>query len=148
MHLIFHFASGIPLASSFSQFLLQALRQCLHLIFHMAMMCTSQVCLERGVCILAQRILLQVGVDLIVWRRRKWRSLRSARDTQLPFRIRCRLLAWMQASWRARIWSLSCLLSGNGVPSLVDRIVVVMCYREISGGWKNCHGSVAIRGVL
>ena len=36
-------------------------------------------------------------------------SLRSARNTQIPFRTRCRLLAWMQASWRACIWRLSYL---------------------------------------
>jgi len=54
MQLISHFASGISLVSSFSQSLLQALRQFLPLIFHMAMMCKSQVCLGRGVCILFQ----------------------------------------------------------------------------------------------
>jgi len=32
----------------------------------------------------------------------------SARNTQFPLRTRFRLLAWMQASWRARIWRLSC----------------------------------------
>jgi hypothetical protein len=35
----------------------------------------------------------------------------------------------MQASWRAHIWRLSCLLSGNDVPSLVDRNVVVRCFK-------------------
>jgi len=40
------FASGISLTSSFSQFLLQALRQLLPSVFHMAMVCISQVCLE------------------------------------------------------------------------------------------------------
>ena len=38
-----------------SQFLLQALRYFLPLLLHMAMMCISQVCLERDVCILFQR---------------------------------------------------------------------------------------------
>ena len=55
MQLISHFASGISLASSFSQFSLQALRQFLPSVFHMAMICTSQVCLGRGVCILFQK---------------------------------------------------------------------------------------------
>jgi hypothetical protein len=43
------------LASSFGQFLLQALRQLLPLVFHMAMMCISQVCLGRDVCTLFQK---------------------------------------------------------------------------------------------
>jgi len=45
----------ISLASSFRQFLLQALRQFLPSVFHMVMMCISQVCLGRGVCILFQK---------------------------------------------------------------------------------------------
>ena len=44
----------------------------------------------------------------------------SARNTHCPFRTSCKLLAWMQASWLAHIWRLSCLLIGNDVPSLVD----------------------------
>jgi len=55
MQLIFHFASGISLASSFSQYLLQELRQFLPLVIHTAMMCISKVCLRRGVCILFQK---------------------------------------------------------------------------------------------
>ena len=39
----------------FYQFLFQALRHFLPLIFFMAMMCISQVCLGRGVCILFQK---------------------------------------------------------------------------------------------
>jgi len=39
----------------FSQFLLQALRQFLPSVFHMAMMCISRVCLGKGVCILFQK---------------------------------------------------------------------------------------------
>ena len=50
MHLISHYDSGISLASSFSLFLLQALRQFLPLVFRMAMMCISQVWLGRGIC--------------------------------------------------------------------------------------------------
>jgi hypothetical protein len=53
--LISHFASGIFLASSNSQFLLQAFRRFLPLVFYMAMMCISQVCLGRGVCTLFQK---------------------------------------------------------------------------------------------
>jgi hypothetical protein len=34
------------------------------------------------------------------------------------------MLVWMQASWRARICGLSCLLIGSEVPSLVERNVV------------------------
>jgi len=50
--LISRFASGISLASSFSQSLLWALRQALPLVFHMAMICNSQECLESGICML------------------------------------------------------------------------------------------------
>jgi len=55
IQLVSHFASAVSLASSFSQFLLQALRHFLPLVFHTAMMCISQVCLGRGVCILFQK---------------------------------------------------------------------------------------------
>ena len=55
----------------------------------------------------------------------------------------------MQASWRARKWRLSCLLSGNDVPSLVDRDVVVRCFnwkigwvrRLIVTDWWRSEGS-------
>ena len=56
MFWITHFASGISLASSFSQSLLWALRQTLPLVFHiMAMICNSQECLESGICMLFQQ---------------------------------------------------------------------------------------------
>ena len=50
-----HFVSGISLASSFIQFMSQALRQFLPLVIRMATMCISQVCLGRSVCILFQK---------------------------------------------------------------------------------------------
>jgi hypothetical protein len=46
---------GISLPSSISQFLLQASRQFLPLVFHMATMCISQMFFEKGVCILFQK---------------------------------------------------------------------------------------------
>ena len=52
---ISYFASGISLASSFSQSLLWKLRQTLPLVFHMAMICNSQECLESGICMLFQK---------------------------------------------------------------------------------------------
>ena len=68
----------------------------------------------------------------------RWGSLRaevmSARNKHFPFKTRCRLLAWMQASWRACIWKLSCLLSGNDVFPFVDRNVVVMVTLVTMGG--------------
>jgi len=51
-------------------------------------------------------------------------SLRSSRNMLFPFKAKWRLLAWMQASWRARICWLRCLLIGGDVPSLVERNVV------------------------
>jgi len=57
------FASGISLASSFSQSLLWALRQTLPLVFHMAIICKSQECLESGICMLFQN----TGVGLMGW---------------------------------------------------------------------------------
>ena len=49
------FASGIPLANSFSQSLLCASRQTLPLVFHTAMIFNSEVCLESGIRILIQK---------------------------------------------------------------------------------------------
>jgi len=56
MQLFSHFALGMSLARSFSHFLLQALRQFLPSILHMAMLCISQeVYMGRVVCILFQK---------------------------------------------------------------------------------------------
>jgi len=52
---ISHFASGISLASSFSQSLLWALRQTLPLVFHMTMIFNSQVSLESCICMLSPK---------------------------------------------------------------------------------------------
>jgi hypothetical protein len=67
MQLISQFAS-VFLARSFSQFLSQGLRHFLPSVFHMAMICTSKVCLGRGVCIGSRRVLLHIGVGLMVLR--------------------------------------------------------------------------------
>ena len=67
MLLISHFASGISLASSFSHSLLQALRQFLPSVIHMAMICKSQLCLGSGVCILFQKGTSAYGIGLMVW---------------------------------------------------------------------------------
>ena len=64
---ISHFASGISSASSFSQSLLWALRQTLPLVFHMAMIFNSQMCLESGICIFSRRALSLIGVGLMGW---------------------------------------------------------------------------------
>ena len=58
---------GISLPSSISQFLLQALRPFLTLVFHTAMMCISQVYLGRGFCIVFQKDTFAFGVGVMVW---------------------------------------------------------------------------------
>jgi len=73
----FPLASGNSLASSFSQFLLQASRQFLPSVFHMAMMCISRVCLGKGVCILFQKGTNAFGVGLMVWSPRICMSARN-----------------------------------------------------------------------
>jgi len=48
-------------------------------------------------------------------------SLRSSKNMLFPFKAKWSLLAWTQASWRARICRLSCFIIGSDVPSLVER---------------------------
>ena len=55
MFWISHLASGISMASSFSQSLLWALRQTLPLVFHMEMIFYPQECSESGIFMLFQK---------------------------------------------------------------------------------------------